>query len=393
MTLYHASNISGLTEIKPLSHNHKGGGKVCYFTPNREYALFYLRGGEIPYVTCGVLPDGRVKYNENFPNQLELLYKNRSGWIYTCEGEFEKGHSYDIYTSSFSVNVVGAEFVPDVLTEIYRCIGSGKIHISRYTDLSQSKKHELTEHKIIEILRDRLLEQETQHAKFIKERFPQSWERAQRKYSGAAHYDSLVDENNDPVHDPDELRDYMDKWDGQAFIDALKLASDKSVLEIGVGTGRLAVRVSNYCGHFSGIDISPKTIVRAQKNLMAAYSLKKAFYAHVQLIYDDFINHNFTDKYDIIYSSLTFMHIRDKRAAIEKIASLLIPGGRFVLSLDKNQQTEIDFTTRKVLVYPDNPDEMRNFVTDAGLTIENEFETEFAVVMVSVNETTAERKE
>ena len=29
----------------------------------------------------------------------------------------------------------------------------------------------------------------------------------------------LIDENNDSVHDPKPLRDYMDKWDGQAFID------------------------------------------------------------------------------------------------------------------------------------------------------------------------------
>ena len=29
----------------------------------------------------------------------------------------------------------------------------------------------------------------------------------------------LTDEKNDPVHDPKPLRDYMDKWDGQAFID------------------------------------------------------------------------------------------------------------------------------------------------------------------------------
>ena len=48
------------------------------------------------------------------------------------------------------------------------------------------------------------------------------------------HYDLLIDENNDPVHDPKPLRDYMDKWDGQSFIDKMELNKDKSVLEIGV---------------------------------------------------------------------------------------------------------------------------------------------------------------
>ena len=81
------------------------------------------------------------------------------------------------------------------------------------------------------------------------------------------HYDQLIEENNDPVHDPKPLRDYMDKWDGQAFIDKMELDKNKSVLEIGVGTGRLAVRVAPLCGQFCGIDISPKTIDRSKKTL------------------------------------------------------------------------------------------------------------------------------
>ena len=29
------------------------------------------------------------------------------------------------------------------------------------------------------------------------------------------HYDLLIDENNDPFHDVDELKAYMDTWDGK----------------------------------------------------------------------------------------------------------------------------------------------------------------------------------
>ena len=34
------------------------------------------------------------------------------------------------------------------------------------------------------------------------------------------HYDLLIDEGNDPVYDPMPLQEYMDKWDGQKFIDS-----------------------------------------------------------------------------------------------------------------------------------------------------------------------------
>ena len=74
------------------------------------------------------------------------------------------------------------------------------------------------------------------------------------------HYDALIDEGNDPVFDPPILQKYMDKWDGQAFIDAMELNHNKSVLEIGVGTGRLTVRAAPLCGDFCGIVLSPKTV-------------------------------------------------------------------------------------------------------------------------------------
>ena len=32
-----------------------------------------------------------------------------------------------------------------------------------------------------------------------------------------AHYDLLVDENNDPFYDSPELKDYMNKWDRQVL--------------------------------------------------------------------------------------------------------------------------------------------------------------------------------
>ena len=99
------------------------------------------------------------------------------------------------------------------------------------------------------------------------------------------HYDLLIDENNDPVHDPEPLREYMDKWDGDGFIDRMELNAKKTVLEIGVGTGRLAIRVAPLCGSFCGIDLSPKTIERGRENL--------ASFNNVNLIRGDFLSYDF----------------------------------------------------------------------------------------------------
>lgn len=194
-------------------------------------------------------------------------------------------------------------------------------------------------------------------------------------YRVIEHYDLLIDENNDPVHDPKPLRDYMDKWDGQVFIGKMGLNKEKKVLEIGVGTGRLGVRVAPLCSQFVGIDISPKTITRAKENLNDS--------GNITLICDDFLKHAFSETFDVIYSTLTFMHIEDKQTAINQVAGLLNDGGKFVLSIDKNQDGLIDTGTRKITVFPDTPEKTASYIDNAGLKLMEQIETEFAYIFVA----------
>ena len=176
------------------------------------------------------------------------------------------------------------------------------------------------------------------------------------------HYDLLIDENNDPFDDPPVLQAYMERWDGQPFIDLMALAQDKTVLEIGIGTGRLARKVAPHCLRLTGIDISPKTVERAKANLTA--------YPNVDLICADFLRHPFTQTYDVIYSSLTMMHFADKQRVIEKVDRLLADGGRFCLSIDKSRDAYIDMGTRKLRVYPDTVEDITLLIEKTAMRID-----------------------
>ena len=188
------------------------------------------------------------------------------------------------------------------------------------------------------------------------------------------HYDKLIEENNDPVRDPEPLKEYMDKWDGERFIESMQLDQSKSVLEIGVGTGRLAMKTAPLCKRFVGIDISPKTVLRASENL--------SMYSNVELVCGDFISHTFKERFDVIYSSLTFMHICEKSAAIQKVASLLSDGGLFVLSIDKNKSNIIDMGSRRIKIYPDDIKDIRKLVKEPALGFIDDCETEHACVII-----------
>lgn len=188
------------------------------------------------------------------------------------------------------------------------------------------------------------------------------------------HYDRLIEENNDPFRDPPVLKEYMDKWDGREFLDAMKLDCAKSVLEIGVGTGRLAARVIPHCLHFTGIDISPLTIERAKENL--------SDFGNISLICADFSEYGFDCMFDVIYSSLTMMHFENKQAMISKTASLLKDDGIFCLSIDKDRRDVIDMGSYCLKIYPDEPNSITECIKTSVLKLDRIFETEFAHIFI-----------
>ena len=126
----------------------------------------------------------------------------------------------------------------------------------------------------------------------------------------------------------------MDKWDGKEFINLLNLDAYKTVLEIGCGTGRIAKKIIKQCKKYVGIDISSKTVDVARNHFKD--------FNNASFINEDFLKYKDTEKYDVIFSTLTFMHIKDKEKALINVFNLLKNNGIFVLSVDKNQQNFID---------------------------------------------------
>ena len=183
---------------------------------------------------------------------------------------------------------------------------------------------------------------------------------------------NLIDNNNDPFRDPQPLREYMDKWNGQSFLDSLELTPAKSVLEIGIGTGRMAAKVALFFLKLSGIDISPKTIRRA-KNLSG--------FKNIEFICADFSEYLFRETFDVIYSSLTMMHFEHKRHFISKIDGLLNRNGIFCLSIDKNSSDSLDMGDYKLKIYPDKIDDIIEYIHSTDMHITKRFETEFVPII------------
>lgn len=192
----------------------------------------------------------------------------------------------------------------------------------------------------------------------------------------AKHYDLLIKNGNDPVLDSPALSQYMDKWDGQKFIKLLNVDKNKNILEIGCGTGRIAKKIIDYCKTYVGIDVSRKTIQVAKKHFNCN--------SNAIFICGNFIDYHFKETYDVIYSTLTFMHIQNKKAALGKIFELLKHNGMFVLSIDKNQQNFIDTGYSKITVFPDTPKEICEILASYKFNNITVNEIEFAYIISAI---------
>lgn len=162
--------------------------------------------------------------------------------------------------------------------------------------------------------------------------------------SAEEHYDKLIKEGNDFFNDSPYLTEYMDRWTGPDFLDLLELDDNKDVLEIGIGTGRIARRVlMQGCRSLTGIDISKDSLECAGKNLLNDKRLI--------LLEKDITQYERKHAFDRIYSVLTFCHIEDKNKAVDNICTALREKGIVLLSIDNTSSEYLDYGTRKIKMY------------------------------------------
>lgn len=175
------------------------------------------------------------------------------------------------------------------------------------------------------------------------------------------HYDRLA-ESGHGRDDPPTMQEYMARWDGPLFFRALGDLNGKDVLEVGVGGGRIARRVLKLgCSSLTGLDISPKTIAVAEADL--------AGFSSVELVLADIAEFARPESFDVAFSVLTFMHIPDKRLALQHIVDALRCGGCLVLSIDKASDS-LDFGDWKVALHPWPPERYVEVLTDLGCTVD-----------------------
>ena len=94
------------------------------------------------------------------------------------------------------------------------------------------------------------------------------------------------------------------------------------------------------------------------------------------------MNYSFNKYFDVVYSSLTFFHLKDKLQVLEKSYSLLNKNGRLVVSIDKNDSKVIDYGSRKLEIFPISKGKFIELVMKTKFKMIDILEVEFAYIFV-----------
>lgn len=169
---FHASQIGKIKILEPRISNHNI--PLIYFSDKRENVLVYLSNAvekvckEGRFTFDGLWykwgsyefeKDGRLRFEEYYPNALEDTYKGIEGYIYSCS-KIDPYQKLDIkipntFITAQKTTVDNCEFIPDAYNEMINAEANGLITILRYNEfISNIKRREWLKKTIIDEYRN-----------------------------------------------------------------------------------------------------------------------------------------------------------------------------------------------------------------------------------------------
>ena len=178
MTLYHCSPPAGLTVLRPNESRFGKPSQVC-LTASLPMALMY--GVKHFEYTYGYTRDGRIYYEEYFPNALKELYRGKAACLYTCSLR-EDMRATEIPNEYVTPNEVPADSetaIPDVYEALMEQVDRGALKVVRWEDATPQRRARVVDVELMTIReQDLLARPDSPFARYMREKYPESWARA-----------------------------------------------------------------------------------------------------------------------------------------------------------------------------------------------------------------------
>lgn len=119
----------------------------------------------------------------------------------------------------------------------------------------------------------------------------------------------------------------------RAIAEAVALTPAMSALDVGGGTGRLSIVLSDRVGSVVVTDPSAGMVQVARERIEAA-----GLGDRMRAVQVDLTTHPVDGAYDVVWSSMALHHVHDLDGLLRSVSQLLVPGGRLaVADLDEDR--------------------------------------------------------
>lgn len=183
MILYHGSNFENIKTLEPKQADHDR--PYVYMTTLEVVSAFYLCNAvDRPYYwfPYGFSNDNIPIYHELYPNALKEVSNGIRGSIYKVEANENQVIPFkNIPTARLAtkpVNVVGEIKIDNAFNYFIECENKGVLKIGRFEEKSEQSL-ENWYNMIYKYIKEKnmIVTPDCSYAKFIKDKFPQVWER------------------------------------------------------------------------------------------------------------------------------------------------------------------------------------------------------------------------
>lgn len=119
----------------------------------------------------------------------------------------------------------------------------------------------------------------------------------------------------------DELEKYWDSFEQNKLQPYIREAAGKKVLDAGAGTGRLSMKLAKEGAQVTALDISPDMLAQLKRKNPT-----------IEIVEGDVEAMPFKDEsFDMVFSSLTLVHLKKIESFLDECYRVLRDGGRAVI--------------------------------------------------------------
>ncbi len=169
--------------------------------------------------------------------------------------------------------------------------------------------------------------------------------------------------------DYDKKEAYLDSFEKDKLLPLLGDLKNKKVLDVGAGTGRLAMRLAKLGADVTALDVSGAMLEEIKKKL-------KRNSAEIKVIVGDCESMPFGDEsFDVVVAAFLIVHLKDLRRFFDEVYRILKPGGKFLVT-NINQKRPPEIRTKEGIIeiesYYHRPEKVREILEDLAFGIERE---------------------